>query len=144
MADDIEIKIGATIDGLIAYLHPPIRETGVPYSGRYGVSIDGEKIIENSRDPECDLARALVARGSSGVVRLLDASTGTHRTTINIEKAAKLRTYDDSRGLGWEKWRPYQPLDVQPSTAETPEAGVVIPPTLPRLWQHDPAPAVSW
>ena len=30
------------------------------------------------------------------MVKLLDANTGMHRSTVNIEKAAQLRTYDDS------------------------------------------------
>jgi hypothetical protein len=37
---------------------------------------------------------------------------------VNIEKAAKLRTYDDSRGLGFERWKPFLPSEVLGSTAE--------------------------
>jgi hypothetical protein len=77
---------------IIAYLHPSILKTGMPYSGRYAVSIDGEKIVANSRDPETDLARALIARGITGMVKMLDADTGKHRSTVNIEKAARVVT----------------------------------------------------
>jgi hypothetical protein len=104
---------------IIAYLHPPIRKSGVPYRPRYAVSIDGQKIVANSRDPETDLARALIVRGITGMVKLLDADTGKHRSTVNIEKAAKLRTYEDSRGCGFEQWKPYQPLDVSPPAGES-------------------------
>jgi hypothetical protein len=52
------------------------------------------------------------------VVKLLDANTGAHRSTVNIDKAARLRTYDDSRGLGFERWKPFQPLEVLGCTAE--------------------------
>jgi len=89
------------------------------HNGRYSVLFDGKLLVEGSRDPECDAARALLAQGITGKLTLCDGKTGRPRTIIDIEKAAKLRTYDDSRGLGWEKWKPYQPLDVQPSTAET-------------------------
>lgn len=50
--DDVEM--------IIAYLH------SLDSHGRYAVSIDGERIVTNSRDPECDLARALAARGITG------------------------------------------------------------------------------
>ena len=82
------------------------------------VSIDGQRIVEDSRDPECDVARALLARGYTGKVKLVDANTGVHRSTVSIEKAAKLRTYDDSRGLGFERWKPFQPLEVRAPMAE--------------------------
>jgi len=92
---------------IIAYLHPPIRKTGVPHSGRYAVSVDGQKIVANSRDPETDLARALIARGITGMVKLLDADTGKHRSTLNIEKAAKVTVREDrARGPCFTKWRP--------------------------------------
>ena len=57
----------------------------------YSVIHDGELIVDRSRDPECDAARALVARGITGKLTLLDGKTGIPRTIINIEKAAKLR-----------------------------------------------------
>jgi hypothetical protein len=95
---------------VIAYLHVTGR--------RYAVSMDGQKIVEDSGDPECDAARALLVRNITCVVKLLDANTGAHRSTVNIEKAAKLRTYDDSRGLGFERWKPFLPLEVLGPTAE--------------------------
>ena len=44
-------------------------------------------IVIDSRDPEHDLARALLACGLAGTVTLLDGKTGKPRTIINIEKA---------------------------------------------------------
>jgi hypothetical protein len=54
----------------------------------YDVEFDGDLIITDSRDPEHDLARALLARGLTGIVTLIDGKTGKPRTTIDIEKAA--------------------------------------------------------
>jgi len=64
----------------------------MPYSDRYNVTFAGEIVVERSRDPETDLARALVARGHTGTVILLEGATGKPRTTIDIQRAAKLRT----------------------------------------------------
>ena len=52
----------------------------------------GETLVKGSRDPETDLARALLARGLTGKVMAMDANTGKHRSTVDIEQAAKLRT----------------------------------------------------
>jgi hypothetical protein len=41
---------------LTAILHPPIHKQGVRYTGRYSVEFDGEMIVVNSFDPECDAA----------------------------------------------------------------------------------------
>ena len=58
---------------LIARLHPPERKEGVRYNGLYCVEFGGELIVV---DPEHDLARALLARGLTGKVTMLDAKTG--------------------------------------------------------------------
>jgi hypothetical protein len=69
----------------------------------YDVLLDGELIISDSRDPDTDLARALLSRG--GVVTVLDGRTGKARTLVNIEKAAKLRlTEEDRNGLRYRKY----------------------------------------
>jgi hypothetical protein len=56
----------------------------------YSVIHDGKLLVERSRDPECDAARALVAKGFTGNLTMLDGKTGVPRTIIDIEKAAKL------------------------------------------------------
>jgi hypothetical protein len=55
----------------------------------YDVTLNGETIIFNSRDPEHDLARALLARGIKGVVEVIDGGTGKSRSRVNIEAAAR-------------------------------------------------------
>jgi hypothetical protein len=69
------------------------------------VTLDGDLIVERSRDPECDLARVLRSRGITGNVTVFDGNTGRPRTQINVEKLAQLRTRDDQRQLGFEKYR---------------------------------------
>jgi hypothetical protein len=71
---------------LKARLHP--RWTAAGY--RYSVIFRGKLLVERSRDPECDAARALVAKGITGKLTLLDGKTGMPRTIIDIEKAALL------------------------------------------------------
>ena len=56
----------------------------------YSVICRGELIVDRSRDPECDAARALLARGYTGKLTMLDGKTGIPRTIINIEKTALL------------------------------------------------------
>ena len=58
---------------------------------KWNVEFDGELIVENSKDPECDTARALLARGITGKVGVIDADTGMPRLTFDIEKLSKLR-----------------------------------------------------
>jgi hypothetical protein len=78
-----------------------------PRSGRYSVIFDGRLLVDRSRDPECDAARALLARGYTGTLHMLDGKTGKPRTIIDIERAAKLTVRED-RGTGprFVKWRP--------------------------------------
>ena len=80
---------------LVATLHPPKRADGVRYSGKWSVSFRGELIVENSADPECDCARALLARGFSGSVAMLDETTLRPRSFVDIRKAALHRTVED-------------------------------------------------
>jgi hypothetical protein len=106
---------------LIAYIHPPEHVTGKSYSGRYAISVDGEKIVTNSRDPECDMARALLTRGHRGRVRVLDTNTGKHRSTVDIEKAALVTVKED----GTPRFAKYKqaPLDRSPA-GETGAPGI--------------------
>jgi hypothetical protein len=54
-------------------------------------------LVERSKDPETHAARALLARGITGKLTMLDGKTGIPRTTINIEKAAGLWVSEESR-----------------------------------------------
>jgi hypothetical protein len=71
----------------------------------YNVTLDGDLILERSRDPACDLARVLLTRGITGNVTLHDGKTGKPRIQINVEKAAKVYVNDDRRHLRFEKYR---------------------------------------
>jgi hypothetical protein len=62
------------------------------HAGSYSVLFDGKLLVEGSRDPECDAARALLARGYTGTLHMLDGKTGIPRTIIEIERAAKVTT----------------------------------------------------
>jgi hypothetical protein len=77
------------------------------HDDRYSVVFDGKLLVERSRDPECDAARALLAQGIIDKLTLCDGKTGIPRTIIDIEKAAKLTVRED-RGTGprFVKWRP--------------------------------------
>jgi hypothetical protein len=59
---------------------------------------DGKLLVERSRDPECDAARAMLARGYAGKLTLCDGKTGKPRTTIDIERAAKLTVEEGPYG----------------------------------------------
>jgi hypothetical protein len=74
----------------------------------YDVLLDGECIVTGSRDPECDLARALLTRGIEGVVEVIDGITGKPRSQVNIETAANL-TVEEGRRIGprFIKWKPF-------------------------------------
>jgi hypothetical protein len=98
---------------LTARLHP--KWVGGRDGYRYSVICRGELIVDRSRDPECDAARALLARGITGELTMLDGKTGRPRTIVNIEKAAKVRASDESRdGL---RFRPVNP-DIAPPSPE--------------------------
>jgi hypothetical protein len=90
-----------------ARLHP----IWVPHAGyRYSVIFEGKLLVERSRDPECDAARALLARGITGELTLLDGKTGKPRIIINIEKAARLRVEEGPNGpplckMAWDRSR---------------------------------------
>ena len=69
---------------LKAYLHPKKKPNDRHWYA-YDVVFDGEIIVTDSRDPEHDLARALLARGIKGNVTLHDSPnsqaphSGQHR-----------------------------------------------------------------
>jgi hypothetical protein len=84
----------------------------------YSVIYDGKILVERSRDPECDAARALLAKGITGTLTMLDGKTGKPRTIINIEKAAGLITTEENRsGLRFRK--PPRATDNSPRSPET-------------------------
>jgi hypothetical protein len=87
---------------LRARLHP----IWVPKVGyRWSVVFRGKLLVDQGRHPECDAARALLARGFIGKLTLLDGKTGKPRTIIDIEKAARLTTEEGPRGPRFVKYR---------------------------------------
>ena len=69
----------------------PLQATIVArHKARYDVLFFGEVIVRGSRDPECDLARALLSKGITGNVAILNDITRKPRTFVNIEKGARL------------------------------------------------------
>lgn len=100
---------------LKARLHP----IWVPKVGyRYSVIFEGKLLVERSRDPECDAARALLARGITGKLTMLDGKTGNPRTIINIERAARLCVKE-----GPLRFAPYESRPSASQTAEDDQAG---------------------
>jgi hypothetical protein len=73
--------------------------------GRYSVLFDGKLLVEASRDPECDAARALLSRGYTGSLHMLDGKTGLPRTIIDIERAAKLTAEETANGPRFRRFR---------------------------------------
>ena len=82
----------------------------------YDVTLNGVTIVSSSRDPEHDLARALLARGIKGVVEVIDGGTGKSRSRVNIEAAAR-------QGIGSNlekyKWKPPKASDSSPHAGES-------------------------
>src|SRR5262245_18623402 len=104
---------------LKARLHP--KRVGGRDGYRYSVIFDGKLLVDRFRDPECDAARALLAKGLTGQLTLLDGKTGRPRTIIDIEKAAGLVTSEENRsGLRFRK--PPRPTD---NSLPSPETGSV-------------------
>ena len=81
----------------------------------------------DSRDPEHDLARALLARGLTGKVTMLDANTGKPALSSTSRRLAKLCASEESRdGLRIRKYRGSP--DSTPPTAEDEAVLPTMPP----------------
>jgi hypothetical protein len=76
-----------------------------------------------SRDPECDVARALLARRITGKLTMVEANTGKPRTIIDIERAAKLTVKE-----GALRFVPYESRPERAPTAKDDLALPTIPP----------------
>jgi hypothetical protein len=78
------------------------------YSDRYVVTFNGKPLVDHSRDPEHDAARALKALGYTGKFHMIDVKTDKHRMTVDIEKAAELTVVElEEGGFSIRKWRPF-------------------------------------
>ena len=72
---------------------------------RYSVLYYGKLLVDRSRDPECDAARALLAKRITGTLTMLDGKTGRPRTIIDIERAAKLTAEEGPNGPRFRRHR---------------------------------------
>ena len=91
----------------------------------YSVIYDGELLVDRSRDPECDAARALLAKGITGKLTLCDGKTGVPRIVIDIEKAAKLTVREE--GLRFVRWTPFpSPSEDRRVEAHSPEDALPV------------------
>jgi len=87
----------------------------------YDVLLGGEIIVSSSRDPEHDLARALLARGIKGVIEIIDGRTGKPRSRIDIEPAAK---HGIGSNLDRYNWKPREIGKDSPLAGETEPLGI--------------------
>jgi hypothetical protein len=85
--------------------------------GRWSVLFDGKLLVERSPDPECDAARALLAKGITDKLTMLDGKTGKPLCIIDIERAARMRTKE-----GPLRFVPYEGMPNRAPTAEAPVA----------------------
>ena len=73
----LRVSVGVAVS-LKARLHP--RWVGGRDGYRYSVIHAGKLLVDGSRDPACDAARALLAKGITGMLTLLDGTTGRPRS----------------------------------------------------------------
>ena len=64
-------------------------------NGGYSVLFDGKLLVERSRDPECDAARTLLARGYNGAQLMLDGSLALPSISKGQQRWRKVRTVPD-------------------------------------------------
>lgn len=102
---------------------------GDKYGYLYDVVVDGETIVRRSHAPEHDACRALLAKGITGRLTLMDMS-GTPRSSLDIEKAAPWTVIeDDKRGLLVVRYREWPGSAAVASPGlETDPPGTGVPP----------------
>ena len=85
-----------------------IEATGLGGRGqRYRVTHNGVTLIESTKNPEFDSARALLARGIVGQVEVWRHGASFPAMRLDIEKAAKLTIEDGDRsGPRFTRWQP--------------------------------------
>jgi hypothetical protein len=103
-------------------LPQPMKARVLDQGERYSVIFDGKLLVERSRDPECDAARALLALGYTGTLHMLDGKTGRPRTIIDIERAARLCVKE-----GPLRFPPYESRPDRAYSLESDAAGLPVP-----------------
>jgi hypothetical protein len=99
---------------LTARLHPIKPKKGGEV---YSVIFRGKLLVERSKEPEFDAARALLAKGITGKLTLLDGKTGKPRIVIDIEPLAQLCVKE-----GPLRFAPHESRPDRSPAAETDEA----------------------
>jgi hypothetical protein len=90
----------------------------VPKVGyRYSVIFDGKLLVERSSDPESDAARAMLTKGITGILTMLDGKTGKPRTIIDIERAARLCVKEGPLRFTAKESRPEAPQTAESDRA---------------------------
>ena len=102
----------ATAKRQVATLQPRWRGGNTGYL--YDVTFAGEQVVAGSHDPEHDLARALLAKGVTGLVEVVKAESGKARTFVNVVPAAKWSIFEGQRQLGRGRWKPFETIAVAP------------------------------
>jgi len=85
-----------------------IEATGLGASGlRYRVTHNGVTLIESTKNPEFDSARALLAQGIVGQLEVWRRGASSPAMRLDIEKVARLTVEEgDVEGLRFVRWRP--------------------------------------
>jgi hypothetical protein len=129
---DVRVQTGGGANLRVALI--PRRTDSRPgrrNAGRYDVMFEGGVIVANSADPECDLARALLARGIRGSVTVIDADTGRPRSQVNIQNTARVSVREDRHiGPRFDTWRPRpqtarESVEGSQRTGETKSPGAI-------------------
>jgi hypothetical protein len=73
----------------------------------YSVDLeDGPRLLNSTKLPFLDGARALLNLGHTGALEMWDYERPYPRMRGDIEKAAKLTVREDDRRFGFEPWKP--------------------------------------
>src|SRR5262245_15334886 len=86
-----------------------IESCGLGHRGQlYRVHYAGAVLVESSRNPEFDGARALAAKGITGRVEVWRRGGTSPAMAFDIEKAARLTVKEgDKDGLRFARWQPH-------------------------------------
>jgi hypothetical protein len=90
---------------LVATLIP--RKSGGKHYYTYSMEFAGELIVEGSNNPEHDACRAMLAKGLTGTLLILDCATGRERSRIDIERGSLWLVSEDQRGFRFRRWTAY-------------------------------------
>ena len=111
----------ARIEKQVATLTPRWRGGNSGYC--YDATFNGEQVVTDSTDPEHDLARALLAKGVTGVIEIVEAESGKARTFVNVVPAAKWSIFEGQRQLGRGRWKPFEAIAVALHSPEDGQGG---------------------